>query len=261
MYRESMVHDAPADLRSVIYAVLVHVLLVVLLVVGVRGPSRPVNTMPAIQATAITDAETRKEVERRKRQDREQQEQVRRQAEEKQRQEQKRVAEQKRKAEEQRKAEAEKKRQAEEQRKTEARHKRESAERQKAAEQSFREQLAHEEKERAEADAKAKAKAEQAARMQGELARIEALIRQKVERNWVRPAGWSTNMECEIQVRLAPTGEVISATIIRPSGMPAFDRSVENAVYKASPLPVPEDRMLFESVRELKLRFRPEGQR
>jgi hypothetical protein len=35
---------------------------------------------------------------------------------------------------------------------------------------------------------------------------------------------------------------------------------VENAVYKASPLPLPEDKDLFEHFRELELRFRPEGQ-
>ncbi len=92
------------------------------------------------------------------------------------------------------------------------------------------------------------------------MARIESLIRQKVERNWVRPAGWTKGMECVVRVRLAPTGEVMNATIARPSGSPAFDRSVENAVYKASPLPLPEDKGLFEHFRELELRFRPEGQ-
>jgi colicin import membrane protein len=120
----------------------------------------------------------------------------------------------------------------------------------------MKEQLAREEQERAEA----RRQAEQAARDQSELARYEGLIRQRVEHNWVRPAGWSRGMECIVRVRLVPTGEVISATVIRSSGDAAFDRSVENAVYKASPLPLPEDKGLFEHFRELELRFRPEGQ-
>jgi colicin import membrane protein len=246
--------------RAIVYAVLVHVALIAVIVVGVRWQARPPVPARPIQATATADPETRKELERRKQADkaraeqeaktkREQQERERQAAEDKRRAEQARVAEQKRAAEEkQKKAEAEKKRKVEEKRRAE--------ERQKLAEQGMKEQLAREEQERS----AARAKAEQAARAQSEIARYEGLIRQKVERNWVRPAGWSREMECIVRVRLVPTGEVISATIARSSGDPAFDRSVENAVYKAAPLPLPEDKGLFEHFRELELRFRPEGQ-
>lgn len=248
------------------YAVLVHVALIALIVVGFRWQAKPAAPQ-AIQAQAVSDAETKKEVERRKREERErelaeakkqreQQEKERKAAEDKRRQEQARIDEQKRKEEDKRKAaEAEKKRK-EEARQAEARKKKETEERRKAAESNLKEQLASEEKERSEA----KAKAEQAARAQSELSRYEGLIRQKVERNWVRPPGWAKGMECLVRVRLAPTGEVINATVVRPSGNPAFDRSVENAVYKASPLPLPADQGLFEHFRELELRFRPEGQ-
>lgn len=247
--------------RAMVYAVLVHVALVAVIVVGVRWQARPPAPARPIQATATADPETRKELERRKQADkaraeqeaktkREQQERERKAAEDKRRAEQTRVAEQKRAAEEkQKKAEAEKKRKVEEKRRAE--------ERQKVAEQSMKEQLVREEQERS----AARAKAEQAARAQSEITKYEGLIRQRVERNWVRPAGWSREMECIVRVRLVPTGEVISATIARSSGNPAFDRSVENAVYKAAPLPLPEDNKgLFEHFRELELRFRPEGQ-
>ena len=162
-------------------------------------------------------------------------------------------ADKQRKAQQQ--AESKRKKEAEEQRQAEATRKKEAEERRRVAEQSLKEQLVSEEKERADA----KTKAEQAARAQSELTRYEGLIRQKVERNWVRPVGWAKGMECTVRVRLAPTGEVIQATVTRPSGSPPFDRSVENAVYKASPLPLPEDQGLFEHFRELELRFRPEG--
>jgi colicin import membrane protein len=252
----------PGGRKAIVYAVLLHAALVVLIVVGVRWQARPQPPAPVIQAKVVNDVETKRELERRREQElaeakrqREQQEHEKKLAEDKRRQEQARLVEQKRKDDERRKAEAEKKRKEQEKRETEVRQKQETEERRKAAESSLKEQLAHEEKERTEA----RVRAEQAARAQQELARVEGLIRQKVERNWVRPAGWTKGMECVVRVRLAPTGEVINATVARPSGSPAFDRSVENAVYKASPLPLPEDKDLFEHFRELELRFRPEG--
>lgn len=258
----------PGDRKAVVYAVLVHLALVALVVVGFRWQAKP-PAAPAktVQAQAVNDAETQKEIERRKKLEREREQQEvrkkreleereRKTVEDKRRQEQAKITEQKRKDEDKRKAaEAEKKRKDEAQQ-AEVKKKKESEERRQSAESGLKEQLAREEKERTEA----KARAEQAARAQSELTRIESLIRQKVERNWVRPAGWTKGMECVVRVRLAPTGEVISAAIARPSGSPAFDRSVENAVYKASPLPLPEDKSLFEHFRELELRFRPEGQ-
>jgi colicin import membrane protein len=276
----------PGGRKAIVYAVLVHLALIALVVVGFRWQAKP-PAAPAkvVQAQAVNDAETQKEIERRKKQEREreqqetkkkreQEERERKAVEDKRREEQTKVAEQKRKAEEQRREEqakaVEQKRKAEDQRKAaetekkrkdearqaEIKKKQDTEERRKSAESNLKEQLAREEKERTEA----KARAEQAARAQSELARYEGLIRQKVERNWVRPAGWTKGMECVVRVRLAPTGEVINAAVARPSGSPAFDRSVENAVYKASPLPLPEDKGLFEHFRELELRFRPEGQ-
>ena len=257
----------PGGRKAIVYAVLVHLALLALVVVGFRWQAKPAAA-PAkvVQAKAVNDAETQKEIERRKKLEREreqqetkkkreQEERERKTADEKRRQEQAKISEQKRKDEDKRKAaEAEKKRKDEAQQ-AEVKKKKDAEERRKSAESSLKEQLAREEKERTET----RAKAEQAARAQSELARYEGLIRQKVERNWVRPAGWTKGMECVVRVRLAPTGEVINATVARPSGSPAFDRSVENAVYKASPLPLPEDKDLFEHFRELELRFRPEG--
>ena len=271
--------------KAIFYAVLVHVALVAVIAIGFRWQVKPAVPAKAVQATAVNDAETRKEIERRqqqerereqqdakKKQDQEQQEAKKKRdqdkaAEEQRRQEQAKIAEQKRKDDDKRKAAETDKLRSEEKRKAEIRQKKDTEERRKSAESGLKEQLVREEQERGEAKAKAekerheaKAKAEQEARAQSEMARIEGLIRQKVERNWVRPAGWTKGMECIVRVRLAPTGEVINAAVARTSGNPAFDRSVENAVYKASPLPLSDDKGLFEHFRELELRFRPEGQ-
>jgi colicin import membrane protein len=258
----------PGGSKAIVYAVLVHLALITLVVVGFRWQAKP-PAAPAkvVQAQAVNDAETQKEIERRKKQEREraqqetkkkreQEERERKAADEKHRQEQAKITEQKRREEDKRKAAESEKKRKDEARQAELKKKKDAEERRKSAESSLKEQLAREEKERTEA----KTSAEQAARAQSELARVEGLIRQKIERNWVRPAGWTKGMECVVRVRLASTGEVINATIARPSGSPAFDRSVENAVYKASPLPLPEDKSLFEHFRELELRFRPEGQ-
>ena len=250
----------PGGRKAVVYAVLVHLTLIALVAVGFRWQAKPaIAPAKVMQAQAVNDAETQRETERRKKQEREraQQERDRQAADEKRRQEQAKLTEQKNKDEGKRKAaEADKKRKDDEARQADVKKKQETEERRKSAESSLKEQLAREEKERGEA----KARAERLASAQSELARFEGLIRQKVERNWVRPAGWTKGMECVVRVRLAPSGEVINAMIARSSGSAAFDRSVENAVYKASPLPLPEDQGLFEHFRELELRFRPEGQ-
>lgn len=260
--------------KAFFYAVLVHLALVAVIAIGFRWQVKPAPPAKPVQAKAVNDAETRKEIERRKEQEREralqeakkkreQEERERKAADEQRRQEQAKLAEQKRKEEDKRKAVEAEKQKKEERRQADIRQKKEAEERRKAAESSLKEQLASEEKERSEAKLKAeqaKAKAEAEARALSELARIEGLIRQKVERNWVRPAGWTKGMECTVRVRLAPTGEVINATVARSSGNDAFDRSVQNAVYKASPLPIGDDKSLFEHFRELELRFRPEGQ-
>ena len=86
-----------------------------------------------------------------------------------------------------------------------------------------------------------------------------ALIRQKVSRNWARPPGSEKGLQCTVMVKLAPGGEVIQATVVRSSGDAVFDRSVENAVYKASPLPLPQEADLFEYFREIEFLFNPEN--
>ena len=63
-------------------------------------------------------------------------------------------------------------------------------------------------------------------------------------------------------VRLAPSagsGTVIDAKVVQGSGNPIFDRSVENATIKASPLPLPNDPALVSYFREIVFRFCPGG--
>ena len=65
-------------------------------------------------------------------------------------------------------------------------------------------------------------------------------------------------MKCTVRVRIIPGGEVVSVKTIKSSGNIAFDRSVEQAVQKASPLPVPDTGSgLFDNFREVEFVFDP----
>ncbi|MGH8744288.1 MAG: TonB C-terminal domain-containing protein [Burkholderiales bacterium] len=44
---------------------------------------------------------------------------------------------------------------------------------------------------------------------------------------------------------------------MKSSGVSAYDGSIERAIYKAQPLPLPPDPALFSKFRELELKFRP----
>ncbi len=80
-------------------------------------------------------------------------------------------------------------------------------------------------------------------------------IQQKVERNWVRPANAEVGLECIVNVRQLPGGEVVDVSIGRCNGDQTVKRSIESAVYKASPLPMPRGPSVFE--RSLTLIFKP----
>ena len=92
------------------------------------------------------------------------------------------------------------------------------------------------------------------ARLRSEyIGRIRAKIRFLV----VMPPNIQGNPEAEFDVVLLPGGDVLSAKLKRASGNAAYDRAVETAILKASPLPLPPDPALFRDFRELNLKFRP----
>ena len=90
----------------------------------------------------------------------------------------------------------------------------------------------------------------------GELARYMFALQQTVMRNWVEPATARAGIECVVSVRQLPGGQVAGVTIGSCNGDAAVKRSIEAAIYKASPLPTPADPSLFE--RNLRFTFKPE---
>ncbi len=186
------------------------------------------------------------------------------------REEQKRIAQQveEQRAREQReREEAERKRklEAERQAKLEAEKKAE-AERQRV-EEIQRKQREREEAERkrrqAEIDARERALQNELAaeeelmraRTSGAMSQYQAMIQQHVERRWSRPGSARPGIECLVNVTQSPNGTVLRVQVGRCNGDQAVRQSIENAVQKASPLPLPPDMRLFE--RNLQFIFKP----
>jgi colicin import membrane protein len=116
-----------------------------------------------------------------------------------------------------------------------------------------------EEQERREAELRTSMQEEEAlqmARQSGEMSLYLARIQQQVERNWDQPASAKPGLECEVAVVQLPNGDVISVRTISCNGDDTVKRSIEAAVRRASPLPLPENRVLFD--RNLSFTFRPE---
>jgi len=308
--------------KSLFYAVVIHVVAGLLLVLNIDWPSHVVSSPrsePApVQASVVSEQEIQRQMEaikekelaeQRKQEEakqkleellkkkeaeeqrlaeiKERQEQERKKAEElaqQKEQEQQELAKLKQQEEEQRrKEEAERKRQEEAERKRQAeeeRRRKEEAERQaeeerKRQEEAERQRKAEEERKAREAEQKrqqelaAKRERERQLqeqleqerlqrRVQSALAQYIPIIRQKVSRNWNLTASVSNDIEAHVTVRLSEAGEVISARIVKSSGNAVFDRSVENAVLKASPLPIPRERGVNEEFRTLRLKFKPQ---
>ena len=276
--------------RAVTYAVLMHLVLLALLAVGLDWTPKAIKpgVKTPIEAELVSSDQLRA-IEQRKQEDRRRQE-----AEEQRKldaaaaqnkaaaekvaagkaaaEKQKAAAEQKKQAElaAQKKAAAEKQKQAdiaakkkaeaaaaakkkaaaEAQRKAEAAKQQAAAEAQRKAEAAARKQ--------AEADLQAQLAAEaERARAESALAEFIPYIQERIQRNWLRPAGSPAGLSCLVKVRLIPGGDVVSVNVVRSSGDAVFDRSVETAVLKASPLPLPADANLFKHFREINFNFDP----
>lgn len=94
-----------------------------------------------------------------------------------------------------------------------------------------------------------------AAQQSGELARYQAILTQRIQRFWVEPPSANEGVDCYVSVSLLPSGDVIDARIQKCNGDQVVQRSIEAAVRRASPLPLPDNPALFD--RNLRIRFIP----
>ncbi|MES1192429.1 MAG: cell envelope integrity protein TolA [Steroidobacter sp.] len=178
-------------------------------------------------------------------------------------QQQEQLAQQKQKEqEEQLRIEQEKQKQAEQQRIAEAQQ--QAKRQQQIAEQKRVEAIKQKQREieqRLEAQADARAQAKREADLKAQLAEEEgrdeavntglndkyrAMIAASIYRHWYQPPSAKPGIECELHVRQASGGMVLSVAIGRCNGDSAVRQSIEAAVYAASPLPPPPDPRLFQ---------------
>jgi colicin import membrane protein len=111
-----------------------------------------------------------------------------------------------------------------------------------------------------EADLNAQIAAEEKAtaiRASGQMNQYVAQITARIERAWIRPASAQPGLNCEVRVTQVPGGTVTGVQVGRCNGDESVRQSIEAAVYRASPLPLPSDPALFERI--LVVTFKPES--
>lgn len=170
--------------------------------------------------------------------------------------------------------------QAEEKKAREEEKKRELAEQKEAEKKAAEEQKARDEQKAKELEKKAKAdklkaeklKAEQLAQLKAQMrqqdlqrmmsqagagasgtaakstaprmdAGYDAALRAKIKSNTTYPGSTDEpgNPKATFRVEQLPTGEILSVTKIKSSGVPSFDDAVERGIHKSSPLPKKKD--------------------
>lgn len=82
-----------------------------------------------------------------------------------------------------------------------------------------------------------------------------AQIKAKITENLSFPKESVGRSDAKYKILILPTGEVLTATLLKSSGNPAFDAAVERAILKSAPLPLPSIPSLFKEFRELRLSF------
>jgi colicin import membrane protein len=96
-------------------------------------------------------------------------------------------------------------------------------------------------------------------KVRGEVNKYKALILQAISEQWLVPAGIDKKLSSELLIRVAPGGTVLDVQVMKSSGDLALDRSARDAVFKASPLPVPDDEDGFEQFRQFVLKVKPQN--
>lgn len=263
--------------QAFVWAVALHVAALMLLVVSLHFNRPQIITPPAAQvmnAVAVDQSKVEAEIKKLHEQDQKKQEQQKA-LEEKRKEEEKKIEELKQekeklkqqKEEEQtrlKEAEAQKQEQEKEKARIEAEKQKALAEKKQLEEEK---KQAEEQKHKAETDKKRqeqeKKKAVEAQKRQEEeelekqrREELEAEDRQRLNKEaqiytdsvlgphiggfFINPAP-GQGLTCKLFIRITPTGEVVEAKVSETSGVEAFDRQALAAVFKAQPLPVPED--------------------
>jgi colicin import membrane protein len=132
------------------------------------------------------------------------------------------------------------------------------AETERLAREAKAKQQAEAERQRREAELRAQMASEErinAARGSVEQTQYKALIEARITRAWIRPPTARAGISCEVRVTQVPGGSVVAVQVGKCNGDAAVRESIEAAVYRASPLPMPSNPDLFD--RNLVVNFAP----
>ena len=69
---------------------------------------------------------------------------------------------------------------------------------------------------------------------QSDLEKFSFIIKTQVLQNWKKPKNFNLNLKTEIQINLVPTGEILSAKLLKSSGNQIFDESAISAIKKVN---------------------------
>jgi colicin import membrane protein len=263
MTSKGLLHDIKKHPRILAVAIGLHIVILVLLSISLTSSEVPKNSTPArstVKAVVVDEKKIEAEVKKLKKvEDKKQQKKLA---------EQKKVKREADKARKKLEAEkkkliAFKKKQAEEKKKVEAERKAREAEKKRIEKENEkrRQQEGADLKRKMEEEERREEEERLAAEHNNALKSLRSqyvkLIEQKVERNWLRPATSTPDMSCEVIVNQTSLGDVVSVKLQNCSNDQVFQRSIERAVRKASPLPPPPNPEVFD--REIHFTFRPGG--
>ncbi|MDH5377774.1 MAG: cell envelope integrity protein TolA [Gammaproteobacteria bacterium] len=257
--------------RAFLLAVLLHGVMLGMLVVSFDWTAKTPDMVPPevniVKATAVDEQAVQEELDKIKRAEERRENRVKkleRDADKAQKKREREQVELKKLEENRKKEQAAKKKAEQERAEVEADRKRAEVEAQRLKEEA---QNALEAQQRLEMDEQRKRMlAEESQRLEdqqtrkliAEKVKYTALIKQKIESKWIQPLNAKVGMRCTINISIIPSGRVISFKIVRSSGDKLFDRSVESAVNKSSPLPIPNDPRLASEFRNIDLEFKKE---
>ncbi len=122
-----------------------------------------------------------------------------------------------------------------------------------------KQRLAQLQKQLAEEQKEQKKKIQNSGALRGQLDKYRGRIIQTISHHWIVPHDVNPNLSARLFIHLAPGGRVLSVKVVRSSGNRYLDKSARLAVLKSSPLPVPKDKKMFASFRDIYVSIRPES--
>ena len=94
----------------------------------------------------------------------------------------------------------------------------------------------------------------------GELNKYKLLIQQKIQQNVNQQLCGLDYITLEFRISLMPTGELLGQPkMTKSSKIKSCDDAVERAIIQSQPLPLPKDSGLFSRLKNLELKFHPNG--